>query len=496
MQTRLTTSDLRLLLVEDSTDDAELVIAQLGSAGFSVISTRVETAEEMQTALQSGVWDAVLSDYNLPKFSTEAALKILQSHQLDIPFIIVSGCIGEETAVALMKAGAHDFVMKGKLARLAPALQRELREAVLRSERRQAQEKLAASEKFLRTMTAALGEGILVQDTHSRLVFMNPEAERLLGWREAELSLRNIHDTIHKVRGNGTPHAREACPILNVSLTGDVYRSYDDVFVRRDGQPFSVAYVATPIIEHGTVVATVTVFQDITARKQMENELRESRKQLRALSMFLQTVREEERKRIARELHDELGQALTALKIDLDWLEARCGNTAVRVTEKFSAMKILLGKTVESVRSIAEDLRPGMLDDLGLAAAIEWQVEKFQERNNIQCELSMNRDEFELDDRVATSVFRIVQEALTNVVRHAGASKVHVVLEQRDDEIHLEISDNGKGFQVGPKKGSYGLLGIRERVNMLGGSVDIHSRPAAGTSVRASIPLHGKELEQ
>jgi signal transduction histidine kinase len=217
---------------------------------------------------------------------------------------------------------------------------------------------------------------------------------------------------------------------------------------------------------------------------------------LRELSMFLQTVREEERKRIARELHDELGQALTALKIDLDWLEARCGNTEARVAEKFRAMKNLLGKTVESVRSIAEDLRPGMLDDLGLAAAIEWQAEKFQERNNIQCELRMNRDEFELDDRVATSVFRIVQEALTNVVRHAAASKVFVVLEQRADEIHLEISDDGKGFQAGPKKRSYGLLGIRERVNMLGGSVDIHSQPAAGTTVRASIPLHGREQEQ
>ena len=238
-------------------------------------------------------------------------------------------------------------------------------------------------------------------------------------------------------------------------------------------------------------MATVTVFQDITARKQMENELRESRKQLRALSMFLQTVREEERKRIARELHDELGQALTALKIDLDWLEARCSNMDGRVAEKFRSMDAILGKTVESVRSIAEDLRPGMLDDLGLAAAIEWQVEKFQERTAIQCELSMNRDEFELDERVATSVFRIVQEALTNVARHAAASKVRIVVEERDDEIHLEISDNGKGFQAGPKKRSYGLLGIRERVNMLGGAVEISSQPGAGTAVRATIPLHG-----
>ncbi|HUX91917.1 MAG TPA: PAS domain S-box protein [Gallionellaceae bacterium] len=492
----LMANDLRLLMVEDSADDAELVVAELTHAGFGVTASRVETAAEMEAALKTGVWDAVLSDYNLPSFSTEAALTMLQSRKLDIPFIIVSGCIGEEVAVTLMKAGAHDFVMKGKLARLAPALQRELREAVLRCERRQAQERLADSEKFLRTMTAALGEGILVQDQSSRLIFMNPEAERLLGWSETELAQRNVHDTIHALQENGSAHTREACPILNVSHTGGVYRSYDDIFVHRDGRTFSVAYVATPIIEHDEVVATVTVFQDISARKQMENELRESRKQLRALSMFLQTVREEERKRIARELHDELGQALTALKIDLDWLEARCGNMDARVGEKFRSMDVILGKTVESVRIIAEDLRPGMLDDLGLAAAIEWQVEKFQERTTIQCELSMNRDEFELDERVATSVFRIVQEALTNVARHAAASKVRIVVEERDDEIHLEITDNGKGFQAGPKKRSYGLLGIKERVNMLGGAVEISSQPGAGTAVRASIPLHGTEIEQ
>lgn len=487
---------LRLLLVEDSADDAELVVAELTRAGFEVAATRVESASEMEAALQSHAWDAIIADYSLPAFSAEAALATLKASQLDLPFIIVSGHIGEETAVALMKAGAHDFVMKGKLARLAPALQRELREAAMRRQRHETQERTEANEKLLRAMSSAIGDGILVLDQKNCLIFMNPEAERLLGWTEHELANRDLHDTIHSHSENGVPNSRETCPILAMTKLGGLYRCHDDVFVRKDGQLISVSYVVTPILEQGEIVATVTVFQDITARKQMENELRESRGQLRALSMFLQTVREEERKRIARELHDELGQSLTALKIDLDWLQARHVAQDAKVAGKLLSMGQVLGKTVESVRRIAEDLRPGMLDDLGLAAAIEWQVEQFQERTGIRCELAMNRDEFELDDRVATSVFRIIQEALTNVARHAEADAVSIAVEENDGKIRLEVRDNGKGFQPGPKKRSYGLLGIRERVNMLGGEVEILSKPGDGTSVRATIPLQAAEIDQ
>ncbi|MEN6584634.1 MAG: PAS domain S-box protein [Sulfuricella sp.] len=487
---------LRLLLVEDSADDAELIGVELTLAGFEVAMTRVESGPEMKAALQTQAWDAIISDYSLPVFSAEAALATLQSCKLDLPFIIVSGHVGEEAAVALMKAGAHDFVMKGRLARLAPALERELREAAMRRERHEAQERMEANEKLLRAMSSAMGDGILVLDRENRLIFMNPEAERLLGWSEHELANRDLHDTLHPHKKTDAPHSRETCPILNMTALGGLYRCYDDVFVRKGGQHLTVSYVVTPIVEQGEIVAAVTVFQDITARKQMENELRESRRQLRALSEFLQTVREEERRRIARELHDELGQALTALKIDLEWLQLRNTSPDDKVAGKLLSMGQMLGKTVESVRRIAEDLRPGMLDDLGLAAAIEWQVEQFQERTGIRCELSMNRDEFELEDRVATSVFRIIQEALTNVARHAEADAANITVEEDDGEIRLEVRDNGKGFQPTPKKRSYGLLGIRERVNMLGGEVEILSKLGGGTRVRATIPRHILEPEQ
>lgn len=485
---------LRVLQIEDVADDAELLAAELRCGGFVVEATRIETAEMLEAALDNGPWDLITSDYNLPAFSPEQALQQLRRRELDIPFIVVSGCIGEETAVAIMKAGAHDYIMKDHPARLVPAVERELREALLRNERRGTLQRLETSEKLLRDITSSLGEGILTQSRDGSLIFMNPEAENLLGWRENELMGRDVHDAIHYLKPDGTPLARGDCPIQVMIESGSFYRSDDDVFVRKDGAIFPVSFVVTPILQHGEIVASVTAFQDITERKRAESELKESRRQLRELSVFLQTVREEERTRIARELHDELGQVLTALRIDIDWLQRKIGDHEQTIPGKLTAMSQLVNRTVESVRRIAADLRPGMLDDLGLAAAIEWQVEQFRSRNGLDCELAMNREEFELDDQLATSVFRIIQEALTNVARHARASRVTVVVEEADNGISLEVTDNGRGFEPSPQglKKTYGLLGIRERVKMLGGHVEILGRPAQGTIVRAHIPFESE----
>ncbi|MBS4096628.1 MAG: PAS domain S-box protein [Sulfuricella sp.] len=483
---------LRLLQIEDSPDDAELIVAELRSGGFEIHCACVESLEAMELALDSATWDLVISDFNLPSFSPEGALQLLRRKELDIPFIVVSGCIGEHTAVAMMKAGAHDYLMKDHLARLVPAVERELREALSRRERRVALERLETNEKLLRDITSTLGEGIITMSRDGTLMFMNPEAEKLLGWQEHELMGVDVHDAIHCLKPDGSSLPKEDCPIQIMMESGSFYRSDDDVFVRKGGTPFPVSYIATPIMENGEMVAFVTAFQDITERKQAEHALKESRRQLRELSAFLQTVREEERTRIARELHDELGQVLTALRIDLGWLQPRVAGNDPRVADKLDAMSRLVDSTVDSVRRISGDLRPGMLDDLGLAAAIEWLVEQFRARNNIDCDLDMNREEFELNDQLATSVFRIVQEALTNVARHAQASLAHVRVEDNGSGIALEVADNGRGFTpvaTGEKK-TYGLLGIRERVKMLGGKMEIIGRPGQGAIVRAFIPFH------
>ncbi len=483
---------LRLLHVEDSPDDAELIHAELESAGYVLHCRRVENAAGMASALAAESWDVILSDFKLPSFDGHAALRILKASGQDIPFILVSGCVGEETAVAMMKAGMHDYVMKGNLARLAPAIEREREEAGVRRERKRAEEARNASEKLLRDITSALGEGLLVQGCDGRLIFMNPEAERLLGWKEKELAARDIHETIHYLRPDGTKFPKEECPALNLNLPEGLRHSEDGIFIKKGGIPFPAHYVSTVIVKEGQVDAIVTAFMDISERKRAERELEESRQQLRDLSVFLQTVREEERKRISRELHDELGQALTALRIDVNWLEMRLPYVEPAIADKLISMEHLMNKTVDAMRRISEDLRPGMLDDLGLAAALEHHVERFVERTGMPCALDLSQEDFEVGDQVATAVFRIIQESLTNVARHSGATRVSVRVEELENEIRLSVQDDGRGLPAreGAKRKTYGLLGMQERVKMLGGRFEISSVPARGTRVGAIIPYH------
>ncbi len=222
--------------------------------------------------------------------------------------------------------------------------------------------------------------------------------------------------------------------------------------------------------------------------RRAEKKLQASQARLRELAAFLQTVREEERSRIARELHDELGQSLTALRIDLGWLRSRCTGVDGGVGDRLASALALVERTVEAVRRISEDLRPRMLDDLGLAAAVEHYVDQFAERTGISCTLAMNRDEFEIGSRTATAIFRIAQEAMTNGARHAGAGNVAVRIDQSDEGIRLSVRDDGRGFAETDVGKTLGLLGMRERVAALGGRLEVESAPDQGTSIEAWIP--------
>ena len=244
----------------------------------------------------------------------------------------------------------------------------------------------------------------------------------------------------------------------------------------------------------GEPVLMVGTVQDITERTIQEEKLRNSREQLRNLSAHLHTVREQERTSIAREIHDELGQALTALKMDLSWLGNKY-RTHEPLVEKMKSMVKLVDSTIRTVKKISSELRPVVLDDLGLAAAIEWQAAEFQKRSGIGCEVNFVPDDIILDRAISTTIFRIFQEALTNVMRHAGATKVTVSLEERDGEVFLGVQDNGKGItekqMTDPK--SFGLIGMRERVQFFGGEVRITGARGKGTSLAITIPLGKQE---
>jgi signal transduction histidine kinase len=234
-------------------------------------------------------------------------------------------------------------------------------------------------------------------------------------------------------------------------------------------------------------------------RRRAERQLRESHEQLRALSVYLQHVREEERTRIAREVHDELGQALTSCKLDLAWIAGRLPRNLRSVLEKARALSSHIDHTIQTVRRISSELRPGILDHLGLLAAVEWQAHEFSTRTGIKCLVHSDLQEPPMHAAVATAFFRIFQETLTNVIRHAGATRVDVRLKQESGRIILEVTDNGRG--IAPDEivntRSMGLLGMKERAALLGGEFHIGPRhPGHGTQVTVAIPLREPPVDQ
>lgn len=229
----------------------------------------------------------------------------------------------------------------------------------------------------------------------------------------------------------------------------------------------------------------------IVERSLAESAVRESVKQFRSLSSHLQRVREEERARIAHELCDELGQALTAIKIDLSCLVKKMPPSTPKLGHKVRLMRELIDHTIHSTQRICAELRPAMLDDLGLAPAILWQASEFQERTGVKCRVSISPDDIALSDEHSIALFRIFQEALTNVYRHASASELSVDLRCHDARVALTIWDNGRGITKGQAcdPASFGIFGIRERVRQLGGKFSIEGRARKGTTLEVDIPL-------
>jgi PAS domain S-box-containing protein len=231
---------------------------------------------------------------------------------------------------------------------------------------------------------------------------------------------------------------------------------------------------------------------DITDRVKVENEMIERTHEIQRLSTHLQAIREEERTRIAREIHDELGQQLTGLKMDASWIDKKMmAEPTELIRDRLSAMIALIDETVKTVRRISSELRPGILDDLGLVAALEWQCQEFEKRTGIESHFKTDESEYNLEKNLSTNIFRVYQEALTNVARHANASKLVTSLSRNTTHLILNVKDNGVGFDMeeARRKKSLGLVGMRERAILFKGELTINSRQGEGTSVRLSVPL-------
>ncbi|HSB82010.1 MAG TPA: PAS domain S-box protein [Candidatus Methylomirabilis sp.] len=392
-----------------------------------------------------------------------------------------------------LRADGEEFPMEAAISQAEVAGQK-LYTVILRdiTQRKLAEQALRESEERVRLLLDSTGEAIYGIDLSGTCTFCNAACLRILGYRDPrDLLGRNMHSLIHHTRPDGTPYPVVDCRIYQAYQRGVPTHADDEMLWRADGTSFPAEYWSHPVHRGDDLIGCVVTFLDITQRQQAEAALRTSREQLRALAGHLQSVREEERTRIAREIHDELGQVLTGLRFDLTRLATRLTAGQAAVRDNVQGMLTLVDSSIQAVRRIATDLRPSVLDDLGLVAALEWQAQEFQGRTGTTCQFIADQRDLAPDPDVGTAVFRICQETLTNVARHADASQVTVRLQEQEGALVLTVADNGQGItdQGLASRTSLGLLGMRERARLLGGRVSIEGRPGEGTTVSVFIPL-------
>ena len=342
----------------------------------------------------------------------------------------------------------------------------------------------------LALLLESTGEGIFGIDMAGACTFVNRAAAQMLGWRTEEVLGRNMHVLIHHTHEDGRAYPESECPIFNAFRQGLPCRIDDEVLWRADGSSFYAEYSSHPIVEHGAVQGAVVTFSDITERRRAQELSR-----VRELARHQEAVREAERTRIAREIHDELGSLLVALKMDVNWLGKRLdGQPDLRC--KCQGMGRLIDTAVDNVGRIITDLRPSILDHQGLWAALEWQAQEFIDSAELDSELQLHvaAGVQPPDGALAIAVFRIFQEVLSNVARHARAKRVQIRIAVDDPPqpvLYLDVRDDGVGAEPQALNAarSYGVMGMRERAAQLGGALTIDSAPGLGARVRLVMPL-------
>ncbi|HEX2952650.1 MAG TPA: ATP-binding protein [Bacillota bacterium] len=641
---------LRVLMIEDAEDDALLILRELRRGGYDPLCEIYQEKEEFAEAL-SKVWDLILCDYILPTFDAMEALKIYHDSGLEVPFIVVSGNIGEEIAVATMKAGAHDYIMKDHLVRLVPAIERELRDARERILGKNAKEELSLA-KFA---TDHVSDAISWMDEQGIIFYANETAGSLLNYPHGELIGRNAASfgfvdysaksweafvAFLKQRRSYTQEARvctkdgrllmlevrlnfleykdrnyicafardisqkkqaeeaalrhqarieallrtaahlnsmlELQAILNAvceeaymavdafSVTLSLFNQQEMVLRRITGIgpladdrkpedsiiPFSVLeeMMDKPILlvpdvsvkpnipnigmygiksaafvsltYNGHYIGCLNVFfkgernfqpdeimflqglADQTAsaitNARLFDEIKSGQEQMRKLTAQVVTAQEEERRRISRELHDEAGQALTALKIHLELILDDLPIEMITVRARIEEAAVLTGATLEQIRILAQDLRPPALDTIGINLTLEHYCRAYSKRVHLPV-YYQGHELYSGGDAQNICLYRVLQEALTNVAKHACAREVKVRLRLEGSTAVLKIEDDGEGFVESELENSngrgVGLLGMRERIEALNGTLSIESRPGRGTILVVRIPWEGEGIK-
>jgi PAS domain S-box-containing protein len=508
---------LRVLLVEDSEDDALLLLRELRMAGYDPVSARVDTAPDLDAALDSHPWDAIISDYRMPQFSGLAALKLIHGRGLDLPFILVSGAIGEDIAVDAMRAGAHDYLVKGSLARLAPAIERELRDAEARHKRKAAEASLRESEERFRLLVDATPDyAIFMLDPAGRISSWNTGARRIKGYESDDILGRHFScffpDDV----------ARSGWPGRELEIASSEGRFENEGWqVRKDGSRFWANTVLAPLRDDAAnLIGFSRIARDLTLQKSIEDEIRTLNHELesrviertaallaavdsleaeiverRRLEREILEIGEREKGRVGQDLHDGLCQTLTGISLIAKVLQRNLEEDKLlpgAASEDTKMIVSLVKEAINEARSLAMEMYPVNIEEYGLAAALEKLALNMSNRFRITCRFKCSQPVTLADKQVATHVYRITQEAVSNAFKHGRANLVLIVLSHSGDQVSLTVEDNGNGLLQNVKPTGMGLKTMHYRARAIGGSLEIRQRSRHGLAVVCSFPNQQK----
>lgn len=478
--------ELNILIIEDVPRDAEAVEEELRSEGLHFNSTRVETKEDFLKALQTFSPDIVLSDFTLPDWNALDALHLLQAHDYDIPFILVTGTRSEEVAVECIKEGADDYILKASLKRLPSSILNALKKKAAEREQARAEAALRHNEEQFRLITEKTRDLIGLLDLEGRFIYASPSFKAALGYQPEELAGTDAFAMVH-------PEDRETLrQTWQQALSNRDARTAECRVQHQNGQWRIFESVSNWVFdEQGHPQRSVIVSRDISQRKQAEETLR-------ALPRLIREAQEAERHRVARELHDSVIQILSSVKFRIQSVEEKLLDRDEPAWREALKAKALLERAIQEVRRISRNLRPSELDDLGLVPAVRSFCEEFRERTNIDINLSFSRLPESFPSELELNLYRIIQEALTNVEKHARATQLHLQLSLERSIIQVQIRDNGRGFDSHSprsqitKAPGMGLMDMKERAAFVGGTWSIKSAPKEGTEILVRIPLHSQ----
>jgi PAS domain S-box-containing protein len=613
---------LRILVLEDLPEDAELMVYELRQANIPFTYRRVSNREDFLEGLRVDKPDLILSDFHLPSFEGLEALTLAQATCPDAPFIFVSGATGEEVAIDAVKRGATDYVLKDRLFRLAPAVQRALREAAERRERRQAVAALKASEEKYRLLIKNIPAVVYKGYVDCAVDFVDDKVEELTGYPKREFDDRSrkwsellvpadrekfkeafraglkesrsfireyrikrkdgeilwIQDQGQIICGtdgraeyvNGVffditerRHAEEALResearfisfmrhLPGIAVMRDLQGRYlyvnetwervqrrklqdwqgkalDEVWPPETANNFKdsdrlvitqqepVQTIEEISQEDGVHTWLVNKFPildqerqpilvgavgiDITMRRRAEEALRASEQRLRLLTSQLLSAQERERKRISMELHDELGQNLALLKLQIRAIQRGLGEDQQDLKEGCRELLHYVDGVIDNLRRLSHDLSPAILEDLGLQSALKYLINGVSKHYSISHSFEVEDLDHLFEPDLQIIIYRIFQECLTNISKHAGATEVSIVVKEDNGTLSMVLEDNGTGFEpsrLSARRASgrgLGLAALHERARMLGGTLEIWSQPGAGTRVTCLIPIgRGRE---